>query len=531
MNEPDDPGGGSTPQVSSFVTVSYDGERMDAEGSHPDTDSSINLNNSSATNATKRKRSYARKCKHCNKGKRKAHKSSIIGITDCQCDISDSEQPPSMDSIQSSGYSMSAPSTSNTQTVRDSRPTLGRLKYQASDVAPYNVHILKDASSTGENCNIHPVSFGNFLKKNNFKNIIDGSLKKIGRNRISISFSKFEDANSFVESDILQSKNYKAFIPMFTVTRMGVVRGVPVDWTDDEIINNTSVPIGCGKIIKVRRLKRKIITNIQVEFVPIETVVLTFDGQVLPKRVYICYNSLPVDLYIYPTIQCFNCCRYGHIKSQCRSTPKCYKCGQSHSGDTCSVEEESVSCCLCSGSHYATSKKCPEYTRQRTIKETMAKSCISYAEAVKLHPPISKSYADVLLSVPSYSNKTTPTFIPNNSIEVANNKISSYKKTVFRRPSSPTPRGKGYDRAAHEAIIKDYNTPITKSGCLLVNSNAPDNSFSNLSMKELLLVLLNSLSQSNVITLPSHAAQSNKEFIRPRYTENGEGDSMELPQY
>ncbi|KAL0901574.1 hypothetical protein ABMA27_006795 [Loxostege sticticalis] len=312
---------------------------------------------------------------------------------------------------------------------------------------------------------------------------------------------------------------------------MGVVRGVPVDWTDDEIIENISVPIGCGKIIKARRLKRKISNNGQTNFVPIETVVLTFDGQVLPKRVFICYNALPVDLYIYPTIQCFNCCRYGHIKSQCRSTPKCFKCGQDHSGDSCSVEEEFVSCCLCSSKHYATSKKCPEYSRQRSIKESMAKSCISYAEAVKLHPPISRSYADVLLSVPPHSKESHSTYIPNNSNN-SDNKVTSYKKTVFKKPSSPRPSSsKGYDRAAHQAIIKDYNAPITKSGCTLINSNNQDDSFSNISIRELLLTLINSLHQSNFISVPSHVAQPDKEFVRSSHTESGEGDSVELPQY
>ncbi|KAL0871642.1 hypothetical protein ABMA27_004168 [Loxostege sticticalis] len=256
---------------------------------------------------------------------------------------------------------------------------------------------------------------------------------------------------------------------------MGVVRGVPTDWTDDEVKENISVPIGCGAILKVRRFRRKVTSNGKSEFVPTETVVLTFDGQVLPKRVFLCFNSLPVDLYIFPTIQCFNCCRYGHVKSQCRSTPRCFRCGHGHSGEGCSVEEN-VTCCLCSGPHCATDKKCPEFARQKGIKETMAKICLSYGEALKLHPPVSKSYADVLLTPPP-----------------AGHSLSQQS---------------GYSFIAHNMLTKDYNAPLPENGCALVNNDL-NNSLANLPVKDLLIALLTSLSKSNIISLPSNAAIPN----------------------
>ncbi|KAA5660444.1 hypothetical protein F3G64_34280, partial [Pseudomonas aeruginosa] len=133
-------------------------------------------------------------------------------------------------------------------------------------------------------------------------------------------------------------------------------RNIPTEWSEEEIINNISVPLGCGKILKIRRLRRKITVNDNKTFIDTESVVITFDGQVLPKRVYMCFTSLPVDLYIYPTVQCFNCRRFGHVRAQCRSKPRCFKCGQDHTGDSCNVEEENVSCCLCNGLHFAINK-------------------------------------------------------------------------------------------------------------------------------------------------------------------------------
>ncbi|XP_028172351.1 uncharacterized protein LOC114361497 [Ostrinia furnacalis] len=524
-DDPHDPGG-TAPPVSNYVTISRNSSCLDTEGSVTD-----NNNCESNVSHAKRKRTLSRKvCKHCNKKRRSRHNKSNVfdstNVFECQCILSSStnelQDAPIVSSLDPS------PSTANLSanenlTNSPSAP-VARPSYVASDLAPYVVHIQRVPSDPNENCTIHPISFGFFLKKNGIRNIIDGSLKRIGRNRLSISFSKFEDANSFLDNGSLKFNKYKAFIPSFNVTRMGVVRGVPTDWTEEEIVSNISVPIGCGKILKARRLKRKNIVNGEAQFVPIETVVLTFDGQVLPKRVFLCFNSLPVDLYIYPTIQCFSCCRYGHVKSQCRSTPRCFKCGLGHSGHTCSVEEDEIRCCLCSGLHMATSKVCPEYNRQKNIKESMAKDCITYAEALKLHPPCSKSYADVLVS---------PT--PQNSYNHVSSNYSnktSYKKTVFLKPRSPPRFSKGYDKSAHDEIIQGYNSEISPSKSILINSDEKySNSLSNLSLKELIVALINSL-QTNLSSLPSNAASIKDRLLdKISHNEQSFSNSMELPQH
>ncbi|KAI8442258.1 hypothetical protein MSG28_005828 [Choristoneura fumiferana] len=203
---------------------------------------------------------------------------------------------------------------SNSNSTSTAPQPVGRLMYQKSDVAPFNVHVQRMQTSENDNVSLHPVVFGKFLRKNNVSQIVNGSLKRIGRNRVTISFSDFQAANNFLTNPALSASNYKTFIPTFSVTRLGIVRGVPSEWSEEEILENISVPIGCGPILKVRRLKRKVIESGVNELKPTESVVLTFDGQVLPKRIFMCYAALPVDLYIYPTIQCYNCCRFGHVR-------------------------------------------------------------------------------------------------------------------------------------------------------------------------------------------------------------------------
>ncbi|KAI5636042.1 hypothetical protein NE865_11243 [Phthorimaea operculella] len=248
---------------------------------------------------------------------------------------------------------------------------------------------------------------------------------------------------------------------------MGLVRGIPIEWDEEEIKDNITTPIGCGNIIKVRRLNYKVNIDGNTSWKPSQSVVVTFDGQVLPKRLFMCYNALPVEVYVYPTIQCFRCCKYGHTKMQCRSkSPKCFKCSKDHLGKH-AKEEGSASCVMCGGRHFATDKACPENIRQKEIKHTMAHSCISYLEASKLFPPVSRSFADVVASEPNESineEKNSPSRI-------------SYKKTVFKKPRSPPKTQGGYDRAAHSALLKEFEAPPSENGCAYAPKDSESEDF------------------------------------------------------
>ncbi|GBP03919.1 hypothetical protein EVAR_74722_1 [Eumeta japonica] len=127
---------------------------------------------------------------------------------------------------------------------------------------------------------LHPVSFGKILQSTNDKDIVNGSVKRIGRNCIAFSFLDSIAINIFM----------------------------------------------------------------------------------LPQRVFLCYNALSVELYTYPTIQCYSCCRYGHTKAQCRHQPRCFKCGNAHIGESCTVREcrDEVSYLHCLSRYTATSKLCPK---------------------------------------------------------------------------------------------------------------------------------------------------------------------------
>ncbi|KAJ8709459.1 hypothetical protein PYW08_009463 [Mythimna loreyi] len=130
-----------------------------------------------------------------------------------------------------------SPPTSVTTPLNLIKKEIGRQIYTARDNAPYVVHVFLNNGQTS-GTTLHKVKFGMFLFEKNFSNVVIGSVKQLGRNRVSVEFKSHQDANSFLISRILVQHNYVATIPQYNVTRMGLVRDVPTDWTEDEIIQN-----------------------------------------------------------------------------------------------------------------------------------------------------------------------------------------------------------------------------------------------------------------------------------------------------
>lgn len=387
-------------------------------------------------------------------------------------------------------------------------PTLTDEKlYCKEDKAPFIVHIFRSSPDLTLGDSIRPIKFGQFLTRNNVRNITADGIKRIGRNRISVEFKSQDDANAFIKNPALSNNDYKAVIPSYQVTRIGIIRDVPVEWSMTELVEYIQVPVGYGHILKARRIRKRKVVDGSVTHINIPCVVLTFSGQVLPPRVFCFNNSLPVDTYNLPTIQCNNCCRFGHVQSQCRSKSRCFRCGEDHAGSSCQVSEALSVCLLCSGNHYANSKDCPELGRQKAIKIMMSQESISFSEAANRCPPIRRKYANaakvVMAPSPHYPSSSKQETLA--SITAPNSPPRSYRKTVFQPPRPPPQLQKGYDVAAHRAAVGNYDPPPPPDGCALSNINTES---SNENLIDILLsLLINVLSKFNDISLPAHVAQ------------------------
>ncbi|KAG5864351.1 hypothetical protein JTB14_008898 [Gonioctena quinquepunctata] len=140
------------------------------------------------------------------------------------------------------------------------------------------------------------------------------------------------------------------------------------------------------QILDAKRLNRRVVKEDKtVEYVTTSTLLVTFEGVILPRYVTMSYLSMPVIPYIQPVMQCFYCFEFGHTKLQCRSTNsnKCHNCSTAHESEVICTKK----CEFChSIEHNSLYKKCPEYERQKEIKRIMAYENISYFDAKELVP-------------------------------------------------------------------------------------------------------------------------------------------------
>lgn len=376
--------------------------------------------------------------------------------------------------------------------------TSRKNKYEDSD-APFLVHVSKKENEPSSGVSLRPIHFGYFLSKNNIKNVLADGVKHVGRNRISVEFKSATDANSFLELPTLTQYNYEAVIPSYNITRMGIIRNMPTEWSLEEIVEelNSDLPLrGLGKIVRARRLNRKVRNDDGTpSWVPTQSVVLTFSGQRLPEYVYGFFNSIPVETYLLPTIQCNKCCRFGHVKSQCRSKPRCFICSQPHEGEAC--DKTSPTCLFCSGSHRANDQTCPEFDRQKKIKYVMSTENKSYQEASARYPRTGmRSYSGTTSKVPTIvcSSQASSPRIPQKT---------SYRKTVFtpRRTSTPA-SSPGYDRRAHQRLTESPSSSLS-NGCAISNTTISTSDSSMPKVNEVSSVL-NFFSRLSEVDLPNN---------------------------
>ncbi|KMQ85763.1 pol-like protein, partial [Lasius niger] len=114
---------------------------------------------------------------------------------------------------------------------------------------------------------------------------------------------------------------------------------------------------------------------------------VTFEGQKLPKYITMFYVSHPVSPYVSRASLCHSCFRFGHIKDNCKSQPRCVHCGEkghSFSKNHCPCFEEAPRCVNCKENHRADASNCPEFAIQEEIREYAAHRNLTLRDASKV---------------------------------------------------------------------------------------------------------------------------------------------------
>lgn len=269
------------------------------------------------------------------------------------------------------------------------RPT---LFYEASDKGPFIVYIENKTGNIGR---AHLITVGKIINKAlpKMEHYIR-NISSIGMNRVKVEMASALSANKLINNDYLKNNSYEAYIPQFFKRRQGVVKYVDVELSESELKEAIKPVLGDNfNVVEVRRLNRKIVDKEgQVKYVPSSTIKVTFSGQNLPKKIVIHSIIVEVEPYIQKVVQCMKCMRYGHLTGQCKGGERCAKCGESHITTECNSTKEF--CVICKREDHRANnyKLCPEFKKQKSIKNIMGMENLSYREAVKKYDC---SYASV----------------------------------------------------------------------------------------------------------------------------------------
>lgn len=207
-------------------------------------------------------------------------------------------------------------------------------------------------------------------------------LTKIGRFRYKVELQEAKDRADLTKVD-LASLNLKPFIQTAKKQMICFIRGVPLDFSEEEIQEiQCEVPV-----IKVERMKRR---GEGEDLVDTPNLKVTVQGTSVPRMFRIFGVSFRAEQYIFPVKQCRTCWRFGHTSKVCFGNPRCQVCGKVHASDgEC---QDKICCRNCRGNHEASDRSCPERKRRADIFRTMAKKNMPYAEAEKEHPKESNRF-------------------------------------------------------------------------------------------------------------------------------------------
>lgn len=141
-----------------------------------------------------------------------------------------------------------------------------------------------------------------------------------------ISFPNRDYANVFVSSEELDKRGLQAHIPRHKLEKTRLIRGIPTDV--DILFGIINESVSSCKITKAMRLNKKTITAEEIEWIPSETVLVTFEDSTLPEyfKIFRLYN-VKVYVYVDPIKMCRNCYKYGLTTKRCRSNKICMGCG------------------------------------------------------------------------------------------------------------------------------------------------------------------------------------------------------------
>ncbi|XP_073847351.1 uncharacterized protein [Musca autumnalis] len=242
--------------------------------------------------------------------------------------------------------------------------------YDNDHKGPYIAYIDKKVTE-GDKSGINGIHVTRLLKSLKVEGVLE--VFKIGFGRAKVVFKSGLTANLLLENEELKNQGYIPKIFPHFVSKIGIIFGVPIEISDEELISAIDSEVPILNIVRMTRM-------CQNERVPTTRVKIFFKGVNLPQSVKF-YDYMKTDVKHYISFgQCYNCFRYNHFSQFCKQKiPACKTCFIAHNqNEDCDPEPR---CTNCQGNHEPTFKKCPARIKAYQIKKIMTIENLAYREA------------------------------------------------------------------------------------------------------------------------------------------------------
>lgn len=210
-------------------------------------------------------------------------------------------------------------------------------------------------------------------------------IKYVSTSKLLITFDKMSSADKFLHTKAFSDMEWNRHKTAEVGVSYGVIKNVEMDLSEEDILRQVSSPI---EIMSSKRLNRRNMEETDgggaALWVPSESIRLGFKGTSVPPYVFIHKIRIKVEQYIFPVTQCGRCWKFGHMTRFCPSKKIiCPKCTKKHE----SCETESFKCVNCHGPHMAMNKSCPNFKKERKIREIMSEFNVTYSKGKEMYVP------------------------------------------------------------------------------------------------------------------------------------------------
>ena len=249
-------------------------------------------------------------------------------------------------------------------------PDIAEIFYTPQDVSPYRIIVesIQDPNN-GVVQRINRLKIGKNLQDIGFvKSILD--ILQINKRKAAIFTDNYKIANEICKNVLLKN-TYKIHIPHYLVTVSGVISGVPLEITNEEILMNIKAPN--TQVTGIQRLKRKV----EGELIDSFRIKVTFRSNKLPENVRLFHTITKVRPFFRKANFCNKCLRYNHSEQHCRSVKRCQNCTKIE----CEGCQITPKCMYCFQDHKTNDSSCSERSFQNKINKIMSIKNMLYVEA------------------------------------------------------------------------------------------------------------------------------------------------------